>query len=447
MHKNFGVALSALLSMSISICVLPAYSTPTPSTSAVTIASAIAPPQYIASTSATTAPLKKVSDPWWQHAVFYEIYPRSFADSNGDGIGDLNGITSKLDYLHDLGIEAIWLTPCYPSPQVDFGYDISDYCNIAPEYGTLADFDRLVAEAKKRNIKIVMDFVVNHTSDKHPWFEASRSSKTDPKRDWYIWRDGKPGGLPPNNWVSIFGHSAWTLDPKTNQYYYHFFYVQQPDLNWRNPEVRKAMMDVARFWLNRGVGGFRLDAVGCLFEDPELHDNPVLPGKNNFGDPNTENKYNDHYPEVHDVMRDLRHVLDSYKDNPVLIGETSGPNVASLSTMYGAKLDEIQLPMNFMFAYLNKRSAPEFRKLISEWDANPARGWPLYFFSNHDQVRHYIRYGDDKHRDEIAKLMAALLLTVRGTPLLYYGEELGMENNDPKRVEDVFDPIGKSVRP
>jgi alpha-glucosidase len=386
----------------------------------------------------------KSDAPWWQHAVFYEIYPRSFKDSNGDGIGDINGITSKLDYLHELGIDAIWLTPCYPSPQVDFGYDISDYCAIAPEYGTMADFDRLVAEAKKRNIKIVMDFVVNHTSDKHPWFLASASSKSDPKRDWYIWRDGKNGG-PPNNWQSLFGHSAWKLDPKTNQYYYHFFYAEQPDLNWRNPELRKAMMEVAKFWLKRGVAGFRLDAVGCLFEDTELHDNPVLPGTNAYGDPNTEYKYNDQYPEVHDIMRELRAVLDKFPgaDHPVLIGETAGPDVKKISSMYGANLDEIQLPMNFFFAYANKRSAVDFRKLVGEWDANPAKGWPLYFFSNHDQIRHYVRYGNGTNNDAIAKLMASMLLTIRGTPLMYYGEELGMENNDPKRVEDVFDPIGK----
>jgi alpha-glucosidase len=404
---------------------------------------------YAASADAPTAQQQSAgkqagAHPWWQHAVFYEIYPRSFKDSNGDGIGDINGITSKLDYLQDLGVDAIWLTPCYPSPQIDFGYDISDYCAIAPEYGTMADFDRLLAEAKKRKIKIIMDFVVNHSSDKNPWFVASQSSKTDPKRDWYIWRDGKNGG-PPNNWQSLFGHSAWKLDPKTNQYYYHFFYAEQPDLNWRNPQLRKAMMDVARFWLKRGVAGFRLDAVGCLFEDPEIHDNPVLAGTNNFGDPNTEYKYNDHYPEVHDVMRELRLVLDTYPgaDHPVLIGETSGPDVKSTSSMYGPNLDEIQLPMNFFFAYLNKRSASDFRRLVGEWDANPAHGWPLYFFSNHDQIRHYVRYGDGVHNDAIAKLMAAMLLTIRGTPLMYYGEELGMENNDPKRVEDVYDPIGK----
>src|SRR6478752_5021972 len=228
---------------------------------------------------------------WWQHAVFYEIYPRSFADSSNNGIGDLNGITAKLDYLKDLGIDAIWLTPCYPSPQVDFGYDVSDYENIDPMYGTLADFERLASEAKKRNIRIIMDFVMNHTSDQHAWFRESKSSKDNPKRDWYIWRDGKGPDQPPNNWLSTFGGSAWKFDPITGQWYYHFFYPEQPDLNWRNPEVEKAMFDVTRWWYERGVAGFRLDAVDTLFEDPSLKDNPLKGGKNKFGDPEEDEIY------------------------------------------------------------------------------------------------------------------------------------------------------------
>lgn len=383
------------------------------------------------------------TDPWWKHAVFYEIYPRSFADAKNSGMGNIAGITSKLDYLKDLGVDAIWITPCYPSPQVDFGYDISDYKAIAPEYGTMADFDKLIAETKKRNIKIVMDLVLNHTSDKHAWFEESRSSKTNPKRDWYVWRDGKNGG-PPNNWQSVFGHSAWTLDPKTNQYYYHLFYAEQPDLNWRNPEVRKAMYDSAKFWLDKGVAGFRLDAILTLFEDPALRDNPVKAGlKNQYGDPQMDNVYNDRLPEVHDVLKELRKVTDSYPDHRVLIGETGGKDVAQLSTMYGSRNDEIQLPMNFFFADINKLSVPEFRKAIDDWDKNPAHGWPVYLFSNHDQTRHYVRYGDGQHNDDIAKLTAAMLMTLRGSPILYYGEEIGMDNTDPKRVEDVKDPIGK----
>src|SRR5947207_2391416 len=259
--------------------------------------------------------------PWWQHAVFYEIYPRSFADSNNDGMGDINGITSKLDYLRALGIDAIWITPCFPSPQVDFGYDVSDYRDIAPEYGTLKDFDRLLAEAKKRNIRVLLDLVMNHTSDKHAWFGDSRSSRTAQHREWYIWRDGRGPDQPPNNWESTFGGSAWQFDPTTNQYYYHFFYREQPDLNWRNPKVEEAMMDVARYWFKRGVAGFRLDAVTTLFEDPKLTDNPVTPGLNKFGDPNMEDKYNNRLPQVHDELRRLRKVADESGDR-VLIGET-----------------------------------------------------------------------------------------------------------------------------
>jgi len=382
-------------------------------------------------------------DRWWKHAVIYEIYPRSFQDSNGDGVGDLNGITSRLDYLHDLGIGAIWITPMYPSPLVDFGYDVADYTAIDPLYGTMADFDRLVAEAKKRNIRVIMDFVPNHTSDQHAWFKESRSSRTNPKRDWYIWRDGKGPGQPPNNWQSWFGHSAWQFDPTTSQYYYHHFYVEQPDLNWRNPEVRKAMYDAMRFWLDRGVAGFRLDAVSRLFEDPNLHDDPILPGKNAYGDPNIQHKYTDNLPEIHDVLREMRRVVDAYPGNPVLISEADEPNIKELTTMYGAKDDEVQLPMDFQIADVNKLSAPDFRRLLDEVDHNAAHGQPQFFFSNHDQPRQWDRYGDGVHNDQIAKLMAALLLTTRQTPLLYYGEEIDMRTTPPARKEDVQDPIGK----
>jgi len=382
-------------------------------------------------------------DTWWKHAVIYEIYPRSFQDSNGDGVGDINGITSRLDYLHDLGIGAIWITPMYPSPLVDFGYDVSDYTAIDPLYGTMADFDHLVAEAKKRNIRVIMDFVPNHTSDQHPWFKESRSSRNNPKRDWYIWRDGRGPGQPPNNWQSWFGHSAWQFDPTTGQYYYHHFYVQQPDLNWRNPEVRKAMYDAMRFWLDRGVAGFRLDAVSRLFEDPNLHDDPILPGKNAYGDPNIQHKYTDNLPGIHDVLREMRRVVDSYPGNPVLISEADEPNITELTKMYGAKGDEVQLPMDFQIADVNKLSAPEFRRLLDEVDHNAAHDQPLFFFSNHDQPRQWDRYGDGVHNDQIAKLMAALLLTTRQTPLMYYGEEIGMRTTPPTRKEDVQDPIGK----
>ena len=399
----------------------------------VPIVLAIASPAIQAQVQATDAQ----GHPWYQHAVFYEIYPRSFMDSNGDGVGDLNGIASKLDYLHSLGVDAIWIAPCFPSPQVDFGYDVSDYENIDPMYGTLADFDRLEKLGAEHGIRIILDFVVNHTSDQHPWFIDSRSSRTADKRDWYIWRDGK-GKNPPNNWISTFGGSAWQWDGKTDQYYYHFFYPQQPDLNWRNPAVVTAMYGTSEWWYKRGVAGFRLDAVDTLFEDPNLTDNPVLPGTNAFGDPNMVNKYNDKLPEVHTALKGLRAVADKY--NAVLIGETWTDNVAELKEYYGAGHDELQMPMDLMLTSL-KFSAPVFRDHIKAVQA--AGEWPVYVISNHDIVRSWNRYGDGPHNDAIAKDMAAMYLTLRGTPIMYYGEEIGMQNNDPKRREDVKDPIGR----
>jgi alpha-glucosidase len=379
---------------------------------------------------------------WWQHAVFYEIYPRSFADSNNDGVGDLKGITSKLDYLKDLGVDAIWITPCFPSPQVDFGYDVSDYENIDPMYGTLADFDELAREAKKRNIHIILDFVVNHTSDQHPWFLDSKSSRTSAHRDWYIWRDGKGPGQPPNNWTSEFGGSAWKFDPSTGQYYYHYFYAEQPDLNWHNPAVKNAMFDVTRWWYDRGVSGFRLDAVDTLFEDPDLRDNPLQPGKNAYGDPIQNRIYNTKLPEVHDVLRGLRQVAN--KSDAVLIGETWTKDVSELRQYYGDHSDELQMPMDLMFTKL-KFSAPVFREHIAAVDG--AGGWPVYVISNHDIVRSSDRYGDGQHNDQIAKIMAALYLTLRGTPIMYYGEEIGMKTTPPTRKEDVKDPIGRTGWP
>jgi alpha-glucosidase len=376
---------------------------------------------------------------WWQHAVFYEVYPRSFADSNNDGIGDLKGITSKLGYLQELGVDAIWITPCFPSPQVDFGYDVSDYENIDPMYGTLADFDQLVAKAKKHNIKIILDFVVNHTSDQHKWFVDSRSSRTSAKRDWYIWHDGKGPNQPPNNWTSTFGGPAWTYDAKTGQWYYHYFYAEQPDLNWRNPAVKEAMLDATRFWYKRGVAGFRLDAVDTLFEDPDLKDNPVLPGTDKFGMPNTNEIYNKKLPEVHDALRDLRKVADEY--GAVLIGETWTKDVSELKQYYGTHNNELQMPMDLMLTEFKQLSARVFREHLAA--VQSAGGWPVFVITNHDIVRSYTRWGDGVHNDDIAKMMAALCLTQRGTPIMYYGEEIGMENNDPKSKDQVKDPQGK----
>ncbi len=396
---------------------------------------------------ATAQSASQKNDAWWRHAVIYEIYPQSFQDSNGDGVGDLKGITSRLDYLKDLGIDAIWITPIYPSPGVDNGYDIADYTAIDPKYGTMADFDTLVAEARKRGIRVLMDYVINHTSDQHPWFQESRSSRDNPKRDWYIWRDGKgetatSPGQPPNNWQSWFGHSAWQWDDKTRQYYYHYFYVQQPDLNWRNPEVHKAMDGVLDFWMQKGVAGFRIDAVSRLFEDPQMRDDPYLPGINVYGDRNIKHLYTDDLPQVHDVLKEVRRVVDKYPGDPVLVTEADEPNIEALAKMYGNG-DEVQLPMDFQIADVNELNAAKFRKLFDEVENNSAHGQPEYFFSNHDQPRQWDRYGDGQHNDQIAKLMAVLELTTRGTPQMYYGEELGMRTTDPTRIEDVHDPIGR----
>ncbi len=401
-----------------------------------------------ATTSQASANTSKKNGPWWKHAALYEIYPRSFQDSNGDGIGDLNGITQRLDYLQSLGVDAVWLSPIYPSPQVDFGYDISDYEDVDPQYGTLADFDRLVAEAKKRNIRIIMDMVMNHTSDKHQWFIESESSRTNPKRDWYVWRDGKGVGadgkpLPPNNWVSLFGGSAWEYDAKTKQFYYHEFYKQQPDLNWRNPEVEKAMFASVRFWLDRGVAGFRLDAIPTLFEDPQLRDEPATGGTNAQGDPNLSDIYTNNLPEVHGVMRRLRAMVEKYPGDRVLIGETYLPNVEELDKWYGgAKHDELHLPMDMRVGFANKLDAPLFRQLIKDAQTRINGNQPLFVFDNHDNVRSWNRYGDGVHNAAIARLLATVLLTSRATALMYYGEELGMVTTTPTRKEDVKDPIG-----
>jgi alpha-glucosidase len=403
-----------------------------------------------------STPAPAIDSTWWKHAVIYEIYPRSFQDSNGDGIGDLNGITERLDYLQALGVDAIWISPMYPSPQVDFGYDISDYENVDPQYGTLKDFDRLVEEAKKRNIRVILDMVLNHTSDKHRWFIESASSRTNAKRDWYMWSNGKDGGkpgpngkpVPPNNWESLFGGSAWEYMPQTKSFYYHKFYKQQPDLNWSNPAVEKAMFGSMQFWLDRGVAGYRLDAIPTLFEDPQLRDEPVLGGTNAQGDPNLDHIYTDNLPAVHGVIRRMRAMVAKYPDGRVLIGETYLPNTAELDKWYGgAKKDELQLPMDMIVGFSNKLDANTFRARISEVETQVHGSQPLLVFDNHDNIRSWERYGDGVHDVAIAKLIATMLFTTHATALMYYGEELGMTTSTPTRVEDVRDPIGRTGWP
>jgi len=388
---------------------------------------------------------------WWKNAVIYEIYPRSFQDSNGDGIGDLNGITSRLDYLQALGVNAIWLTPIYPSPQVDFGYDISDYTAIDPKYGTMADFDRLAAEARKRNIGIIMDLVLNHTSDKHPWFVESASSRSNPKADWYVWRDPKIVNghrEPPNNWISVFGHSAWQWDPARKQYYYHRFYIQQPDLNWTNPAVRKAMYDVERFWIQRGVAGFRLDAITSLFEDPSFSDEDYVLGPdgkpliNAYGDKEVKTDKTDDLPEVNDVLRELRQVEnETHGRKVILIGETYLRSIDDLHKMYGPHNDELDLPMDMQVGFINHFDVSLFRKRIDEAETEIGGNQPLFVFDNHDNPR-WDRYISADHKDDVGRVIATLLFASRDTAMMYYGDEIGMVTTPPTRKEDVKDPIG-----
>ena len=396
---------------------------------------------------------------WWKNAVIYEVYPRSFQDTNGDGIGDLNGITERLDYLKELGVDAIWLTPVYPSPQADFGYDISDYKNIDPQYGTLADFDRLVAEAGKRRIRVIMDMVLNHTSDQHKWFVESRSSRNNPYRDWYVWRDGKgetatSKGEPPNNWQSLFGHSSWQWDEKTRQYYYHKFYVQQPDLNWNNPKVHEAFKDIERFWLERGVGGFRFDAITALYEDPKFEDEGLVLDKdgkpviNAFGDPQVDGSKTVSYPGFHAVVAEMRETAGKYDSNKfpgarVLIGETYVANIGDLKTMYGdPQAPEFHLPMNTQVGFVNKLDVTAFRSKLSDAETHLGEDIPLLLFDNHDNPRVDMRYGDGVHDNEIERALATILFASGGAALMYYGDEIGMKTTPPESKEDVKDPIG-----
>jgi alpha-glucosidase len=405
---------------------------------------------------------------WWKNAVIYEIYPRSFQDSNGDGIGDLNGITSRLDYLKDLGVDAIWLTPCYPSPQVDFGYDISDYKNIDPQFGTLADFDRLVAEANKRHIRVLMDMVMNHTSDKHEWFIQSRSSAAadNPYRDWYVWHDPSAGsgqasgqtatdkGAPPNNWQSYFGHSAWEWDETRRQYYYHKFYIQQPDVNWDNPKIHEAFKDIIRFWLQRGVGGFRFDAINTLFEDPALADEGVVkdangnPVINAYGDPQLDDSKTSNLPGLHPVVHEMRVTVDAFNSakfpgTRVLIGETYMPNIAELAKMYGSpEKPEFELPMDTQVGMINKLDVATFRSKLIDVETRIGHNTPLLIFDNHDNPRLDLRYGDGVHDEDIQRVISTVLFASRGASLFYYGDEIGMKTTPPTHKEDVKDPIG-----
>ena len=374
---------------------------------------------------------------WWQDGVIYQIYPRSFQDSNGDGVGDLPGIESRLDYLVELGIAALWISPFYPSPMADFGYDVADYTAVDPLFGTLADFDRLIAAAHDRGLKLLVDFVPNHSSDQHPWFLESRSSRDNPKRDWYLWRDPAPGGGYPNNWMSNFGGSGWTFDEPTGQYYYHSFLTQQPDLNWHNPAVREAIYAALRFWLDRGVDGFRMDVLWLLIKDAAFRDNlpnpDWRPGASSFW--SILPTYTADQPETHQIVAEMRAVLDAYPER-VLIGEIY-LDVHDLVRYYGTDLNGVltgaQMPFNFHLIQ-TEWNADRIADLIREYEAAlPNSAWPNWVMGNHDQSRVASRIGSLQ-----ARAAAMLLLTLRGTPTLYNGEELGMSNGRiaPDQIQD-----------
>jgi len=378
---------------------------------------------------------------WWQSGIVYQVYPRSFQDTNRDGIGDLKGITSRLDYLVELGVDAVWISPIYPSPMADFGYDVSNYTDVDPMFGTLADFDELVAAAHARGLKIILDFVPNHTSDQHPWFVESRSSPNNPKRDWYIWRDGKADGGVPNNWVSEFGGSSWTSDALTQQHYYHAFLKEQPDLNWRNPDVRAAMLDVLRFWLDRGVDGFRVDAIHHLIEAEHLKDNPPNPDWREGQSParRLARVYTLDQEETHHAIAEMRALADTYPDR-VLIGEASLP-IEQLMAYYGIERPGFHLPFNFHL--IKSAWDPQvIAALIEQYEGALAGGegrWPNWVLGNHDRSRVASRVGPAQ-----ARVAAMLLLTLRGTPTIYQGEEIGMADV-PIPTQCVRDPWERNV--
>lgn len=363
---------------------------------------------------------------WWREGVFYQIYPRSFRDGSGDGIGDLAGILEKLDYVESLGVSAVWLNPIYPSPMEDFGYDVAEYCDIDPVFGGLSQFDALLEEMHRRGLRLVMDLVPNHTSDRHPWFQASRRSRDDPKRGYYIWADPAPDGGPPNNWRAAFGGSAWTLDERTGQYYLHSFLPSQPDLDWSNPAVREEIFDVMRFWFDRGIDGFRIDVVHMLAKDPELRDDPP---DNPFA----------HFlgrPEVHDYVGQMRRVADAYEGR-VLVGETFLLDIDDIAAFYGSGDDELHLAFDFPLAlcgWNGQYMASVVRKTL---EALPQGARPCLMFSNHDLPRHSLRYGSESIRPA-----ALLLLALPGTPFLYMGEELGMTGALPPGYTPL-DPGGR----
>jgi alpha-glucosidase len=372
-----------------------------------------------------------LAQPWWRGAAVYQIYPRSFADSNGDGIGDLPGIAGRLDYVASLGVDAIWLSPFFTSPMRDFGYDVADYCGVDPVFGTLADFDAVVERAHALGLKVIIDQVYSHSSDRHSWFRESRSTRDNPKADWYVWADAKPDGSPPNNWQSVFGGPAWTWDARRGQYYFHNFLSEQPDLNLHDPEVQEAMLGVARFWLDRGVDGFRFDAINFAMHDPQLRDNPPAPpgGKRSRPFDFQQHIYNQSHPNIARFLERLRQVGDSYGGR-FMLAEVGGEH--SLAEMRAFTEGDSHLDSAYGFDFLNaERLTPELVASAAEgWPDTPGTGWPTWAFENHDAPRAVSRWSAAAHHDDLARAKLLLLCTLRGSIILYQGEELGLPQVD-----------------
>jgi len=385
---------------------------------------------------ATDAPLS-----WWRGAVIYQIYPRSFRDTNGDGIGDLAGIAEGLDYIADLGVDGIWISPFFTSPMKDFGYDVADYCGIDPSFGTFADFDRVVEKAHSLGLKVIIDQVYSHTSDEHAWFQESRADRTNPKADWYVWADPKPCGAPPSNWQSVFGGSAWQWDGPRKQYYLHNFLTSQPDLNVHNPDVQNALLDVARFWLNRGVDGFRLDALNFSMHDPLLRDNPPsgVPMELVTRPFDMQIKqYNQSHPDIVAFLERIRQTLDEFPGR-FTVAEVGGPEPLAEMKAFTAGGKRLDSAYNFDFLYAPRLTAPLVRASLSQWDGTPGEGWPSWAFSNHDAPRAVTRWTLDGDMGRMARLNLLVLLALRGNPIIYQGEELGLPQGEVA-FEDLQDP-------
>lgn len=381
----------------------------------------------------TALPASDTTTEWWRGAVIYQVYPRSFADSDGDGVGDLNGITEKLDHIASLGVDAVWVSPFFTSPMRDFGYDIADFCDVDPIFGTIADFDALVAKAHGLGLKVLIDQVWSHTSDQHSWFQQSRASRSNARADWYVWADAKPEGSPPSNWQSVFGGPAWTWDARRGQYYLHNFLAEQPDLNFHNPDVQQAILDVAKFWLDRGVDGFRIDAINFSMHDPELRDNPPTP---DTGAPRTrpfdfqQHVYNQSHADIPKFLARVRALADSYPGGRFTVAEVGGPSPEAEMHAFTADNRHLNSAYGFNFLYADRLTPALVRDAVAGWPDAPGVGWPSWAFENHDAPRAVSRWAMPGERDRFARMKMLLLMSLRGNAILFNGEELGLTQVD-----------------